>query len=256
MRREVVVARAFTMIDVLVSLAVVAVLISLLLPSLGLVRESANQVMCRSNLRQIGLGLALYAEANGDRVVPSTKVRGDLMNDSPWETDLLRLAPPGAAWDGLGILYGAEYLPAPKLFYCPSHKGAARYAAYEDQWGGKPGEIRGNFQYRGRAPAERLDRPAPMMANAGGRSAPQPTVPLTLFLSAMRPGSALAVDGIRNADAVNHRHGANVLRAGLSVTWFDDAQKNVLGILPKGSPATSSQLDLIWTELDRGAPED
>ncbi|MCQ6498005.1 type II secretion system protein, partial [Vibrio parahaemolyticus] len=50
----------FTIIDVLVSIAVIAVLISILMPSLSLVRETTRRLVCSSNIRQHGMGLAMY----------------------------------------------------------------------------------------------------------------------------------------------------------------------------------------------------
>ena len=56
----------FTLIELLVVVAIIAVLVAMLLPALSRAREQAQSVACMSSLRQVGLGVILYTNANNE----------------------------------------------------------------------------------------------------------------------------------------------------------------------------------------------
>jgi prepilin-type N-terminal cleavage/methylation domain-containing protein len=66
----------FTLLEILVVLAIIAMLVVILIPVLGRARQDTQATVCASNLRQIAVGINLYAQQNGD-IYPPVRYRTD-----------------------------------------------------------------------------------------------------------------------------------------------------------------------------------
>ena len=62
--------RAFTLVELIVSISIIAALVGILLPTLGSARDAARGAVCLSGQRQLVTGWMLYAQDNAERVMP------------------------------------------------------------------------------------------------------------------------------------------------------------------------------------------
>ncbi len=115
---------AFTLIELLVVIAIIAILAALLLPALTNAKNQTNRISCTNNLRQLGLGLAMYADNNNDRVPPTLFNPEKDSGSGPFESYFLFYGVAGRPADvthpyNLAYLYTSKLITTPKTFYDP-----------------------------------------------------------------------------------------------------------------------------------------
>lgn len=115
---------AFTLVEILVVIAIIAILAAILFPVFARTRENARRASCQSNLKQIALGMKQYVQ-DYDETGPPTLIGG-----------LPPVTYPKAPWGWADSLQ--PYLKNIQIFQCPSERFTPiddpTIAAYSDYW--------------------------------------------------------------------------------------------------------------------------
>jgi prepilin-type N-terminal cleavage/methylation domain-containing protein/prepilin-type processing-associated H-X9-DG protein len=106
----------FTLIELMVVVSIIALLVSILLPALSRARDQAKDVICKSNLRQLGIGWTCYSSDWDDQIMPAWVGIGLWYKDQHWPARLNEYLayPPN-------FTHGDSYVDT--VVYCPKDRG-------------------------------------------------------------------------------------------------------------------------------------
>jgi prepilin-type N-terminal cleavage/methylation domain-containing protein/prepilin-type processing-associated H-X9-DG protein len=166
--------RAFTLVELLVVMAIIAVLVSMLFPTFSTIKEHGRIVVCKSNLKSLHTAFVAYSQDNRGRF-PRNGGGSNANKDGRIALYWMNGFDGWGTNGTLGILSGSifPYLKDVKVFHCPSHPntpGRDYVRSYEMadclgttgtiQFEGIMNEATGNTQFRRAETFAEVQRPS------------------------------------------------------------------------------------------------
>ena len=205
--------QGFTLIELLVVIAIIALLMGILMPALRKVREQGKDVICRNNLRQIGIAANLYAEANNMLIPRSAEWSAGI---EPW----FQLFMPYLSQKDIDGDYRSV-----DIFRCPSYPDKEQTVCYVvNGW-------TSDNSVRGRSRLTDCRRPGSIIYLADNEDGPWRTIiknasdrdvtRCDVFRPEHLPGSdSEGVTGGRRVARARHKSGCNCLFLDWHVEWM------------------------------------
>jgi len=124
--------RGFTLVELLVVVSIIAMLISILMPSLGRAKDITRKTICQTNLKALGSAWLIYWNDNGNKH-PGMVLgdRGGLDSISQWNDQLYGS---WRNWTGAGFLWRDELLTGGNVYVCPSVKAEVGGTWFTGNW--------------------------------------------------------------------------------------------------------------------------
>ena len=248
--------RAFSLIELLVVISIIALLIAILLPALGAARRSAQDIQCLSNQQQIGRAQHVYAVENDGRLLVGSY--GPYQFNYPI-FDTAELKP-----TGIGILFSNGIMTDPQAYYCPRQsREIVQYNTATNPWQVAGSHTRSSYGLRP------FDDEGNVIGwrNFAGKNEFQPTDDVdgsvVVDLPALEdydPNDGLLADVFPYFQATDEHHqtGMNALRVDgsgrfINRALFDDAMAS---LIPGGfTRINNAALGGIWENtIKRGEP--
>ncbi len=230
----------FSLIELLVTVSILSILASMLLPAFSRAKEMSRRGVCVSNLKQLGLIMVMYADDYDERVPLCYNgiVHKQSNYDFWYDT---------GAVDGYYTVHGyymqAGYITEGKFLYCPSNKITSfHYDDSNNPW--PPGSVvdkrtRAGYSTRSVAPAGDLAPEGTVYPQLGDYNEKAVEADISCLL--------MWVPEIHLGD------GMNVMWGDGAANWLDyDKYANSMSVLVGTTfdSGLNSAVDDLWTELD------
>ncbi len=234
----------FSLVELLVTLSIIALLSGIMMPTVKSVRASAEKLMCANNMRSIYYGINGYAidRLNSRQYMPSS-IPHDTKNFKDTMAITAKDYGPKAnqEWDGLGLLWRnksmGSYLDNCKCLYCPSHHGEHSYERYKQDLEHSNNSL---------SPVNLVRQLFCNYQYAGGRD-----IKNGLRIPFNSPGNnVILTDGLRSKSDFNHLKGSNSLSNSGEVRWlYNEKFLNPNFISRMTDEVTNDRFSEIWTKI-------
>jgi prepilin-type N-terminal cleavage/methylation domain-containing protein/prepilin-type processing-associated H-X9-DG protein len=233
-KRKAALLRAFTLVELLVVIGIIAILIAILLPTLAKSRESARRAACLSNLRQVHTAFFLYAGNYKDQVPLGYRAGNKQFNSMMYSFTTSKIVL-------FGWLHNERLMPNPNVFFCPSENDPrSQFDTSANPW--PPGADPTKHSYSGYGCRPEIDLPD------------DPIPGLIMPRLAKFKNKAIFADLTAVVARVETRHktGVNVLFGDGSASWHERGKFAVdLAGCTTINAANNPRQDAIWATFDR-----
>jgi len=222
----------FTLPELLAVVAIIAILISLLLPSMQQAKENGRRAVCKSNLHQL-----VVAQLN-----VAAERKGLIARHAEWDSQTIFTTSFGGVggfwatnfqtedrWTSLGILWYRKYLGDAKTIWCPSSSSPSL-------------DIKGPSGFRTNPPGTGnrwMAQPMIQRSKIVKRYSPEYPPNSTFIADGIDYSGYFATPGNANGNAVDfsHKNGYNFVRLDGSASWLEDSKRTIAGLLVPRSAA-------------------
>jgi prepilin-type N-terminal cleavage/methylation domain-containing protein len=238
--------RAFTLVELLVVIGIIAVLVAILLPVMGRAREAARRTVCLSNLRQVHAIFHLYAIENRDLVPLGYRKNIKQFNSMVYSGTSQKYCV-------FGVLYMNGKMTEPQTFFCPSNLDPqSMFAGETNPWPPDPIGAPTQNVYAGYGCRPEVELADEFQITGNIVGTPPAYVPIPK-LNAFK-FKAIFADLVAAPARIDLRHktGVNVLYGEGSATWIPrDGFDADLTPSTSINPAYNANQDRIWAVLDK-----
>ncbi len=239
--------RAFTLVEVLVVIGIIATLLAILLPAISLARRAALRTSCLSNLRQVHLLFDLYALNNRDYVPLGYRAGNKQFNSMTFAPSAVSANNVGFVL--FGLLYPCGYLKSPTVLYCPAETNPqSMFNSDTNRWPPGPETDPTKLSYAGYGA-----RPAFELPDDPTLYATSPQTWRMPKLSEFKNRAIFAdLTALPSRLDTRHKTGINVLAGDGSARWVARSAFNAdLAFCLSISATFNPRQDAIWAALDR-----